>query len=193
MNAVELGWAITSYVSIITVMLITGICFSCFVRPYLRRKRAAAYAGGVYFVVMLALYLIPPRLDNFTAYAIGILTAFLVMYVMDRRNLEQKIFLAVTFFSLRWLSIAMAGKIDSALFSVLIMRQGMAERPWLQYAVYVCMRILNVGISVLFIAVSIYFLNKAFAYKKANMTKRELLMLLMPSLSAMALPWVISE
>ena len=73
MNAVELGWAITSYVSIITVMLITGICFSCFVRPYLRRKRAAAYAGGVYFVAMLALYLIPPRLDNFTAYAIGIL------------------------------------------------------------------------------------------------------------------------
>ncbi len=186
MNAVELGWAITSYVSIITVMLITGICFSCFVRPYLRRKRAAAYAGGVYFVVMLALYLIPPRLDNFTAYAIGILAAFLVMYAMDRRNVEQKIFLAVTFFSLRWLSIAMAGKIDSALFSVLIMRQGMAERPWLQYAVYVCMRILNVGISVLFIAVSIYFLNKAFAYKKANMTKRELLMLLMPSLSAMS-------
>lgn len=186
MNAVELGWAITSYVSIITVMLITGICFSCFVRPYLRRKRAAAYAGGVYFVVMLALYLIPPRLDNFTAYAIGILAAFLVMYAMDRRNVEQKIFLAVTFFSLRWLSIAMAGKIDSALFSVLIMRQGMAERPWLQYAVYVGMRILNVGISVLFIAVSIYFLNKAFAYKKANMTKRELLMLLMPSLSAMS-------
>lgn len=186
MNAVELGWAITSYVSIITVMLITGICFSCFVRPYLRRKRAAAYAGGVYFVAMLALYLIPPRLDNFTAYAIGILAAFLVMYAMDRRNVEQKIFLAVTFFSLRWLSIAMAGKIDSALFSVLIMRQGMAERPWLQYAVYVGMRILNVGISVLFIAVSIYFLNKAFAYKKANMTKRELLMLLMPSLSAMS-------
>lgn len=186
MNPVELVWAITSYASIIAVMMITGICFSCFVRPYLCRKRTAAYAGGVYFVVMLALYLIPQRLDNFTAYIIGILAAFLVMYAMDRRNAEQKIFLAVTFFSLRWLSIAMADKIDSALFSALILRQGMAERPLLQYAVYVCMRILNAGISFLFIAVSIYYLNKAFAYKKANMTKRELLMLLMPSLSAMS-------
>ena len=186
MNAVELAWTVTSYVSLILVMAVTGICFSYFVRPYLLSPKTSVYVGSVYFTVMLVLYLMPFQLDNFVAYSAGILAAFVVMYVQDHRNVEQKIFLSITFFSLRWLSIAMANKIDSALFSLLIMREGMAERPWLQYGIYVCMRLCNVCISFLFIAVSIYFLNNAFEYKKANMTKRELLMLLMPSLSAMS-------
>ena len=40
---------------------------------------------------------------QFSAYMLGVVAAFLVMYVQDRRNIYQKIFLAVTFFSIRWL------------------------------------------------------------------------------------------
>lgn len=35
---------------------------------------------------------------QFSAYMLGVVAAFLVMYVQDRRNIYQKIFLAVTFF-----------------------------------------------------------------------------------------------
>lgn len=35
---------------------------------------------------------------QFSAYMLGVMAAFLVMYVQDRRNIYQKIFLAVTFF-----------------------------------------------------------------------------------------------
>lgn len=186
MNMIESAWAVTSFVSIIAIMFITGVCFAFFVRPYLKCKSAAIWSGTVYFVVMLILYIIPPAFNNFTAYSIGIIAAFVAMYVRDQRNAEQKIFLSVTFFSLRWLSIAMADKIDTALFNLIVMREAVAEKPWLQYGIYVCTRILNIGVSFLFITLSIYLLNKAFKYKSANISKKELLMLIMPSLSAMS-------
>lgn len=49
---------------------------------------------------------------QFSAYMLGVVAAFLVMYVQDRRNIYQKIFLAVTFFSIRWLAVAMADRLD---------------------------------------------------------------------------------
>ena len=66
----------------------------------------------VYITIMLVLYMIPPQIDNFSAYLIGVIAAFLVMYVEDRRNIYQKIFLAITFFSIRWLTVAMAARLD---------------------------------------------------------------------------------
>lgn len=185
MSTIEFAWAVTSYVSIIAIMLMTSVCFGYFVRPYLQSKKAAVCVGAVYFTVMLILYIVPPRLGNFTAYAIGILSAFFVMCAEDRRNVEQKIFLAVTFFSLRWLTIAMAEKIDTVLIEGIVIGQNMADRPQVQFGVYVALKVLNVGISFLFIAISVFLLNRAFEYKKANMTPKELLMLIMPSLSGM--------
>ncbi|MCD7824607.1 MAG: GHKL domain-containing protein [Clostridiaceae bacterium] len=181
---VAYAWAITSYSSIFVILLITGICFACFVRPYLADKRTAWYVGIAYCAMMLVLYLIPFRLNNFMAYAAGVLAAFLVMYAMDRRNMEQKIFLAVTFFSLRWLSIAMADKIDSALSAVIVMQKTLAARPWVQYGIYLATKVLNIVISFLLIAAAMHLLNRAVTYKKGNMTKTELIMLLMPSFSA---------
>lgn len=185
MSTLELAWTITHFVFNIAIMVITGTSFAYFVRPYLQSKKGAVYIGLTYFLVMLALYFIPVPFDNFTAYSIGILAAFLVMYAKERSNVEQKIFLAVTFFSLRWLSMAMAAQIYITLYKGILMRETMAERPWLQYGIYVSIIVLDVGSSLLFIAVSINLLNRAFEYKKANMTKRELLMLVIPSLSSM--------
>lgn len=183
MRTIEFAWAITSYVSIIAIMLLTSICFCYFVRPYLKSKKASICVGTVYFIVVLLLYIVPSRLNNFAAYAIGIFAAFIVMYVWDRRNVEQKIFLAVTFFSIRWLTIMMAGKIDSLLIDGIVMKRNMAERPLLQFGIYIVFKMLNVGICFIFIIVATHLLNKSFVYKKENITKKELLMLIMPSLS----------
>lgn len=185
MSSIELAWEITSYVFVIANMMITSICLYYFVRPYLQSKKAAVCVGIVYFTVILVLYLIPLRIDNFTAYGIGILAAFIIMYVEDRRKVEQKIFLAVTFFSIRWLNGAMANEIYVILIKGIVMRQNITERPLLQLGIHVGLGILHVAIGFIFIIISIYLLNKSFNYKKANMTKKELLVLIMPSLSAM--------
>ena len=109
MSPIELCWNITSYISIIVQLIAAGACFGVFVLPYMQGRDKAVKAGGVYGVVMMVLYIMPPQIDNILAYFIGTVMAFAVMYVEDRRNINQKIFLSVTFFTLRWLSASMAG------------------------------------------------------------------------------------
>lgn len=98
MSLVEKCWMITSKFSVIAILIITGICFGVFVYPYMKKKREAALVSIVYIGIMSVLYLIPQQIGNFSAYMLGVVAAFLVMYVQDRRNIYQKIFLAVTFF-----------------------------------------------------------------------------------------------
>lgn len=99
MSLEERCWMITSKFSVIAILIITGICFGVFVYPYMKKKREAALVSIVYIGIMSVLYLIPQQIGNFSAYMLGVVAAFLVMYVQDRRNIYQKIFLAVTFFS----------------------------------------------------------------------------------------------
>ena len=120
MSLVERCWMITSKFSVIAILIITGICFGVFVYPYMKKKREAALVSIVYIGIMSVLYLIPQQIGNFSAYMLGVVAAFLVMYVQDRRNIYQKIFLAVTFFSIRWLAVAMAGRMDDFITKALV-------------------------------------------------------------------------
>ena len=54
-------------------------------------KREASLVSIVYIGIMSVLYLIPQQFGNFSAYMLGVVGAFLVMYVQDRRNIYQKI------------------------------------------------------------------------------------------------------
>lgn len=121
MSLVERCWMITSKFSVIAILIITGICFGVFVYPYMKKKKEASLVSIVYIGIMSVLYLIPQQIDNFSAYMLGVVAAFLVMYVQDRRNIYQKIFLAVTFFSIRWLAVAMAGRLDDFITKALVL------------------------------------------------------------------------
>lgn len=120
----------------------------------------------VYITIMLVLYMIPPQIDNFSAYLIGVIAAFLAMYIEDRRNIYQKIFLAITFFSIRWLTVAMAARLDDLVTKALVFRNMSAEKVWLQYGLYVGTRVLDIVLCIAFIAVAIGLINKAYIYKK---------------------------
>lgn len=95
MSLVEKCWMVTSKISVIALLMITGIYFGKFVCPYIKKKKGAVAVSIVYITIMLVLYMIPPQIDNFSAYLIGVIAAFLAMYVEDRRNIYQKIFLAI--------------------------------------------------------------------------------------------------
>lgn len=185
MSSVELCWSITSYVSIIIQLIAAGICLGIFVSPYMQSKGTAIKAGAVYSVVMIVLYIMPPRIDNILAYFIGILAAFAVMCAKDRRNVNQKIFLSVTFFSLRWLSASMAGIIDR-FFDILLSIPEITEQVWLHYGLYVAVRILEILFSFLLLLLSVKAVNRAYESKGRYMERRELVMLTVPSLSGIA-------
>ena len=182
MSWVEKCWMVTSKISVIALLMITGIYFGKFVCPYIKKKKGAVAVSIVYITIMLVLYMIPPQIDNFSAYLIGVIAAFLAMYVEDRRNIYQKIFLAITFFSIRWLTVAMAGRLDDLVTKALVFRNMSAEKVWLQYGLYVGTRVLDIVLCIAFIAVAIGLINKAYIYKKDEMSVKEMVMLIIPSL-----------
>ena len=185
MNPVELCWNITSYVSIIVQLIVAGICLGIFVSPYMSGRSKAVKAGAAYGVVMTVLYIMPPRIDNILAYFIGTLAAFAVMCAEDRRNINQKIFLSVTFFSLRWLSASMAG-IMNRFFDIVLFNPGLAARAWMHYGLYAAVRILSILFSFLLLLLSVKAVNRAYESKDRYMERRELVMLSVPSLSGIA-------
>ena len=185
MSPVELCWNITSYVSIIVQLIAAGICLGIFVLPYMPGRSKAVKAGAAYGVVMTVLYIMPPRIDNILAYFIGTLSAFAVMCAEDRRNINQKIFLSVTFFSLRWLSASMTGIMDR-FFDIVLFNPGLTARAWLHYGLYVAVRILSILFSFLLLLLSVKAVNRAYESRDRYMEKRELVMLSVPSLSGIA-------
>ena len=84
MSLVEKCWMVTSKISVIALLMITGIYFGKFVCPYIKKKKGAVAVSIVYITIMLVLYMIPPQIDNFSAYLIGVIAAFLVMYVEEK-------------------------------------------------------------------------------------------------------------
>lgn len=182
MSLVEKCWMVTSKISVIALLMITGIYFGKFVCPYIKKKKGAVAVSIVYITITLVLYMIPPQIDNFSAYLIGVIAAFLAMYVEDRRNIYQKIFLAITFFSIRWLTVAMAARLDDLVTKALVFRNMSAEKVWLQYGLYVGTRVLDIVLCIAFIAVAIGLINKAYIYKKDEMSVKEMVMLIIPSL-----------
>ena len=182
MSLVEKCWMVTSKISVIALLMITGIYFGKFVCPYIKKKKGAVAVSIVYITIMLVLYMIPPQIDNFSAYLIGVIAAFLTMYVEDRKNIYQKIFLAITFFSIRWLTVAMAGRLDDLVTKALVFRNMSAEKVWLQYGLYVGTRVLDIVLCIAFIAIAIGLINKAYIYKKDEMSVKEMVMLIIPSL-----------
>ena len=166
-------------------LVAAGICLGIFVSPYMLGRNKAVKAGVVYGVVMTVLYIMPPQIDNILAYFIGTLAAFAVMCAEDRRNINQKIFLSTTFFSLRWLSASMAEIIDRFL-DIALSNPEIVARVWLHYGLYVTVRIVDILFSFLLLLLSVQAVNRAYESKGRYMERRELVMLTVPSLSGIA-------
>lgn len=182
MESVETVWAATSRAAAVLMIFLQGVCFGYFVKPYLRKKRTAACVGITYCAVMLTLYFMPRQIGTFTAYLCGVLAAFLVMGACERENFGQKIFLAATFFTLRWLAIAIAGEIDYLLYVRFVAAEGIAAKPWLQYGVYAATKLAEAALGFGMMMTAAFLLNRSYFYKREKLAGKELFMLLTPSL-----------
>ena len=185
MSTIEFCWNATSYISVLVLMSVAGACLGIFAAPYMQSRKTAVWAGAVYCAVMIALYVMPLQIDNILAYFTGTLAAFAVMCLKDRRNISQKIFLATTFFSLRWLSASMVGILDPYLDRILL-NPKITAQIWLSYGLYVVVRILDIALWTLNLLLAILAINRAYEDKKRYMGGRELLLLSVPSLSGVA-------
>lgn len=185
MNDVEIYYAVASHITMTAVTAITAVCFYQLVNPFLLRKKNAWTVGLTYFAMMEILFYIPWRISNFIAYSLGIFAAFLVMCVIDRRSFKQKLFLSVTFFSIRWLSLAMRNCIDKFLYYEQMRLPNFAGSQRLQFEMFLISCVLDVILSFAILKISVRMLTRAYIYKYEDISPKEMLMLSMPSISGM--------
>ncbi len=186
MDYLEIYYTILIYVNFILRTLLISYSLYWFARPFMKNKNGALFAGMAYFAVMFLLYLQPLVIDNFTAYGIGVLSAFAVMCRADCRNYCQKIFITSTFFSLRWISGYMSGIILKIIYEPAVNTEYMAKHLLLQFILSAGINVFIIIINFAVIMTGIRYIVKAYIYKSENMSIKELAILVLPSVTGMA-------
>lgn len=185
LEKVDFGYEAADFVYLLLINGMTGYCLVRLVKPFLSEGVKVWTAGVVYCIMMEFLQYMPWYINNFCAYGLGILAAFLTVYWLERKNAAQKIFLGVTFFSLRWLSFMMEGCIDKVCDRFFTKIPGYSENMWIPFYSFIILCVLDLIFSYLFLMSAVHLVKKNYIYKRLAMTKKEMFMLLVPSLSAM--------
>lgn len=179
-------WTGVAYIQPIAELFLLGYCLSRLAAPFMEKKKGAHWAGAVYILVMLVLYFMPQHMDYFAAYTIGALAAFFVMCCVDGRNYRQKIFIAVTFFSMRWFAFAMAEILRDKAYQFAENTAYMEKHLNMWFALYVAMTLFFLLGGFWLMLIGIRCILKVYRYKYADMTKKELLMMIIPSVMGVA-------
>lgn len=192
----EIHWTIISHIVPIAEIFIMGYCFYRFVKPFIeisseyplsctlckgKKKKWTFCVGIAYILTMLILYEIPIHFSIFMAYSIGVFVPFLVMCWIERRNYEQKIFIAITFFSLRWFTSAMAEILYDNLYDFILNTNYMRTHPNMSFILYVIECLLYLSLEFLFTVIGMRCILRNYAYKYDKMSKKELFILTVPS------------
>ncbi len=182
----ELQWTIMSHLAAIAEMAVTGFFYAGLTKPFLQNKRGAYCTSAVYFGVMLVFYIFAVRMDYYLINGIAFSAGFGVLCWIDRQNYAQKVFLTVTFFSLHWFVFEMAEILYDNIYRYAEQTKFMAAHLDLWLALYVSMLCIHLAAKSVLTAISNICIIKAYTYKQAKMSKRELLMLCVPSVTGMA-------
>ncbi|MEZ3471372.1 MAG: ATP-binding protein [Lachnospiraceae bacterium] len=182
----ELQWTIMSHLAAIAEMAVTGFFYAGLTKPFLQNKRGVYCVSAVYFGVMLVFYIFAVRMDYYLINGIAFSAGFCVLCWIDRQNYAQKVFLTVTFFSLHWFVFEMAEILYDNIYRYAEQTKFMAAHLDLWLALYVSMLCIHLAAKSVLTAISNICIIKAYTYKQAKMTQRELLMLCVPSVTGMA-------
>ena len=183
----EIPWKIVSVMSIIAVTAGTGYCLFFLVRPFLFRRSHAGIIGITYTVLLLILRVIPVEMSSIAAYGMAVGAAGIVMCVLDRRNFRQKLFLSVTFFLLRWISMGLAIQLYSIVNEFQLSIPALAAlETGKQFVIYIGMTLFLVGVNFAFVWTAVYMIRRVYVHKRDELSGRELVLYLLPSLSVMA-------
>lgn len=182
----ELQWTIMSHLAAIAEMAVTGFFYAGLTKPFLQNKRGVYCVSAVYFGVMLVFYIFAVRMDYYLINGIAFSAGFGVLCWIDRQNYAQKVFLTVTFFSLHWFVFEMAEILYDNIYRYAEQTKFMAAHLDLWLALYVSMLCIHLAAKSVLTAISNICIVKAYTYKQAKMSKRELLMLCVPSVTGMA-------
>ena len=197
MDRMDLYYSILTNIRRQCEFMFLAYCLVMWVKPFLPRGVKVYRVGVAYVIAMMITHYIPLVMSGKLAYGIGIGTAFLVMCLLDREYIGQKIFLAVTFNCLRWqvywiIIIIMDVKmwIWSQLY-LYTMERG--KIPWIfdmfgmqWFWLDVMGTIVEMVIEFLFMYGAVRFMLHAYGRKREHMGHKEFVLLVMPVVSGLA-------
>ena len=151
-------------------------------RPAAKKKKHLYCVGVAYFLIIMLLYIIPPYIDTYMIYVIGSFLMFFLICIIDHRNYRQKLFLVVTFFSISWLSSAIAEILYDNLYAFAEYTDYMINHPDMWVALYAGVCTFYLTLEFAFTMIGIWQILKVYRNKRADMETKELIMLSLPSL-----------
>jgi len=181
MDNLELYWAIVSHSAVVINYILEGFLFYIFVKPFMKNK--PHYVGICYFAVMLLFFCIPQEITYPNLQ--GTVTAWIVMCLLEKRNVKQKAFLATSMYLFRWVVYGVTLIIRDVLFDVFINAEYMLYHPIQQVIMYGVVEIVyySIAISVMYLVIKL--IHKVYVNKKEDITGRELLLLFATLLSVL--------
>lgn len=182
MERIELYYKLASLVGDICTTLFNAYCLVMWVRPFMVERRKAKYVGWVYAAGMFVMGLPLFYISTMLAYGSVTAAAFLVMWWLDREHTAQKLFLAVTFFCVRWQAWRIVTCISNEIYYLTVSIQ-MPVNNMLWFRIYVAMRACTVALGCALMCGGVRCLLWSYGNRREHMNIREFLLLVMPSVS----------
>lgn len=181
MDNMEVYWSIANSTIAIINIVLEGLLFYIFVKPFMKKK---AYSVGLtYSTVMLILYCVPKEITY--PYIEGVFIAFAVMCLVERRNINQKVFLATCMYLLRWVVYGVALVLRDIMFSLFINTPYMLAHPIKQLVAYIIVELIYYAVAIATMYLVIKLIHKVYVNKKEDISGKELLLLFSTLLTVM--------
>ncbi len=166
-------WAIANHT--IAIMNILAECwiFYKFIKPFMREK--AFYVGMSYSLAMLILYCVPQEIIY--PYLWRAIVVCVIMCLLERRNIKQKVFLSTVMYLFRWMVYGVTLVLRDAMFALFINTPHMYMHPVKQWIVYIIVEVVyySVAITVMYLVIKLF--HKVYVNKKEDISGKELILL----------------
>ena len=186
---------IYAHILIFLLLLFMAVLLAKWLRPFTAKKHAAYITALSYFALMVvkAFVSLEGPFDHMAEFA-NMLLPLAVLWLLDgKRNPVQKIFLWVVFKLISWLSIEIFTEIG------LFEGEWMLSTGWYSISVnhviieFVLWNLIEYTLGVLLLFIAIRLLHRAYKEKADEMTLKELIMLLTPAWSLLAVKPIMSS
>lgn len=175
-----------SVIHITLILFIYGAAFAYFCMPFVKQKRAAIVAGAAHFVMLAVLYYIPVMIiSNVVVYGLSALVGILVLCAFERQRILQKIFLGMTFFSVRWLVMAIGNCLYIWMNKISVEMPGYYGNFTLQFRMHVITLAVDDLVDAVLLFAVAWIVKKAYKYRDREIRRNEFALLMLPSMSGL--------
>ena len=180
MEVSDFYWKIVTNMAYVLSIFIEGWYCYRFVKPFLTQNRHIYLIAITHIIIMFIQFIVPFEIKGGYADAIGAAAVFVVMYLMDKRNLEKKIFLAVTFYILEWVSWGILVAVWNISCDIYMSVPAVRDSFLLQFVAHVICLMLRIVMEISIMGMLVKLMHKIYNYKSENMTKNVLVLMLAP-------------